>query len=144
MRRRDKISCLFYTSMLYIAKFSENFIKIDRNASREDLIRTLCCTKIIYAIPCIDIIWYFADLQKEEFFPTEIFNPHVHYKAHFWTFCLMSLRIPPPQLTLCFLASQPPSIPNLRVYKGYQKSNWTKSRDLVIWSAFLAWSKLYL
>ena len=40
MRRRNKFSCLFYTSMLYIPKFAETFIEIDRGGSREGFVRT--------------------------------------------------------------------------------------------------------
>ena len=40
MRRKNKFSRLFYTSMLYIAKLAEDFIEIDRGGFREGFIRT--------------------------------------------------------------------------------------------------------
>ena len=61
MRRKNKFSCPFYKSMLYIPKFVGNFIETDRGGSREGFIQNESGPKIIYAITCIAVTWYFAD-----------------------------------------------------------------------------------
>ena len=45
---------------------------------------------------CVDIIWYFPDFLKQEFFPAGIFNPEIYYELHLRTFCWMFLILPSP------------------------------------------------
>ena len=59
MRIMNKISCLPFTCTLRIPKFAVNLIKLGRNGYAFNYF-----TRIIYAIPCIDINCYYRAFFK--------------------------------------------------------------------------------